>query len=704
MPLPGGISMKKASLVKIVTALAWVVLVTPSVAQESTPPADPSPRETGIVERSESRLVQLDITVSGPAEAIRDLREEDFEVVISGRTIEDFEIDGLCAPPSDVEQTVPVDLPVDAETEATAAALAAARVGATYVFFFDQNHLNLAGRQRALDVTRELIPELITDGNRGMIVSSAAELKTFANLTTDRQVLLEALDTLEADTKQWSQWSALEETRIEEVLKEINEYQADRAQSIARRHSQEEHWRTEKALRRFTMVLGRLADIPAPKAVVYYADTMRRNAGGHYLGFFGANAREQSGALAAVSTDSLSATGAWEKTIDEAAAHGVRLFTVQAEGQVAPARQRATNPSPGVDIGARTRRTKDAQDSLAGFALETGGRHFLNGVRPKKIAATILEDMECIYLLSFDASELPEDRSLPVRVRMNRPKVSAYVRGRLVVRSEAAMLTSRLMAAFAAPDAVRTGDEIQTTIIPTGFADNKYTALVQVSVPGSPITSASWDIGLSLVSRGKVREDSSGRVVVRTPGTPVVFETEMTFAPGPYEIVGVAHETKSDEVLTGQFNGTWPDADDAPATIGPVAVMQPDVAAFIRGSELRGNGSRGLASTEFARTDRPTALISLICRGRRQRGKLRIERALSGDSAAPFSPIELEMRDDRCVQIRDVVRAGTMNSGMFRYGIKVMRKDVVLSSYEHEFPAVDPSEHPDLVSQNTTAD
>ena len=44
-------------------------------------------------------------------------------------------------------------------------------------------------------------------------------------------------------------------------------------------------------------------------------------------------------------------------------------------------------------------------------------------------------------------------------------------------------------------------------------------------------------------------EYAAGRIEVGGAGTPVVFETMMKFAPGPFEISIVAHELGADEVL-----------------------------------------------------------------------------------------------------------------------------------------------------------
>ena len=112
----------------------------------------------------------------------------------------------------------------------------------------------------------------------------------------------------------------------------------------------------------------------------------------------------------------------------------------------------------------------------------------------------------------------------------------------------------------------------------------------------------------------------------------------MSFRPGPFEIITVAHETTADQVATGRLEGAWPDPDAAPAAVGPIALMQPAAGVFLRETQVQRTGARALDPRETAKIDRPTALVALICRGKSTKSKLRVERSLSGESAVPFEP------------------------------------------------------------------
>jgi hypothetical protein len=498
-------------------------------------------------------------------------------------------------------------------------------------------------------------------------------------------------------------WPQLEDTRVQEIMEARGTFEGAAAtseasaMSLARRYQAEDTWRSNKALRRFSMVLGRFADLDPPNIVFYFADTMRMRSGEHYLYLFGDRTKyEDVPELLRMQTrmtmDSFSGTNAYDRVLHEAAALGVRLYTVQAEGLTTLTTSRPATASSHMDQRGMThplprgRRISDAQDSLSGFALATGGRAFLNGVGARRIAGAVLGDLSCFYLLSFDPEGLPEDEPLRVLLRATIPRVEARTRGLVVVPSESSRLKSRLLASFATPAAVRSEATLRGTIVPIDFSEGEYLALVQIAAPPSPLARAEWDIGASLVSLGQVAKEISGRIAVSVPGVGVVLETDMTFRPGPYELVMVAHERTGDEIVTGRIDGVWPDPDKQAASVGHVALLQPAGVAFSREGETRTGGSLGCAEGEPLQCGLPTAAVFLTCRDGKQRAaSLLVERRLVGETAVEFKPIELAPSEIRCVQIRDVIPADTMTAGGFTYEIRVWRKDEELASASREF-------------------
>jgi VWFA-related protein len=665
---------------RVIVVVALAVLLPRSAAQAP-------PRESGLVEKTTTRLAQIDISVSGPEEIVSKLEPQDFEVWVGGRQLSDFFLDASCLE----ESATPPPPPVAAGSLAPPVPAPARPRGTTYLFYFDQSHLTQGGRQIAIDLARELVEKLVVDGSRAMIISNAQELVTLAPLTSDRRQLQEVLVKLEDDAKQWDPYPTQEDTRVSEIQNAIGQ-EIDRAISLARIYQSEERWRQEKALRRLSMVLGTFASFDPPKAVLYFADTMRQNAGAHYLGFFGQTVLDAQGSAIAAPVAGDSATGALplDRVINEASANGIRFYTIEAQGLTSPgisaaSRSSARTLSNAATPGMNSARVRDAQSTLASLAAETGGQAFLNGVGSGKIAERILQDLGCLYLLSFDPADFPEDRPLPVRVTVHKPRVKVQTRGRIVLQSASTKLTSRLLAAFASPEATVNDTQVRIGVVPIGYKDGSFAALVQVAVPGTPLAEATWDLGASVLTAGQVREDGSGRVTVNAARVPVVFEKEMRFRPGPYQIVAVAHESTSNLIASLEEEGGWPDLEAATAAVGPIAILKPAKGVFLRDGAVRKSGTLAVGDTDPAREDVPLAVVGLVCRSKDQKGSLEVERRIIGETEASFPPMELDLGADRCAQFRDLVPPKSMGPGEYRFEVRVLRAGVEIARKERAF-------------------
>ncbi len=678
------------SLILTAAALVWVSPVLPQSGEEQ-------PKTVDLIEQTGRRLAQLDVSVSGPDAVIGDLTAEDFELVVGGEFIESFIVDRACNVEERVVRTVTRTPPLDTDAT-TPAPPAPPAPKPTYLFYFDQHHLTGAGRQNSLDTARTIVDQLIKDGARGMIVSAGKYIATIQPLTDDRDLMQDALDRLEQDNDQWVPYAYQEDSRIEHVMRELQQDQdTTKALLTARHYQREERYRTDKALRLFEITIGRLTDLDPPKAVIYFADSMRKNAGEHYVSYFGRTAGDPDPTISRMETDGLVAHHAFDRVVEAASSNEVRLYTVQGEGMLAPSMTvNRGNSRNQAQPSANNRRRFDAQNSLVGLARETGGQAFLHGAPGKKIATRIVEDLSCLYLISFDVTGMPEDRPLAVNLRSKRDKVKATTRGQIVLASAEKRKTSRLLAAFTGIVPDSDDVKLEGVVIPTGYDKGKYTALVQIRAPSTLLPRSTWEIGASLVSRGKVRQDVSGRIEVDRPAVPVIFEAEMTFGPGPYQLVMVAHEQTTDQIARAEIEADWPDPDDGEVTLGPLTLVQPSEGAFLRNGELRRSGSLGRTSQEFVKPGLPAAVIGLVCREDSRKARkagLVVSRRLVGETEAPFADLDLSDSEIRCVQLRDIIRAGTMTEGRFTYELKVVDKtDRELTASTLEFAAVAPEQ------------
>lgn len=661
------------------------------------------PKDTGIVERTGTRLVQLDVSVSGPAELVENLGPDDFRLKVHLVKIENFLVDRVCRHPDPAVVVEPepgdgADPSPEIPLVAAASPSAPPSPPATFLFYIDQPNLTMAGRAGALNSLAEMIPTLFEGGNaRGMLIYNGRDLDITTDMTSNPDELLEGLRRLSKENRNWIADSMEEDIRIQEVIRRMDD-DVDQALAQARIYQKDELWRMEKSVQRLTMVLGLMSEIDPPKAFLYFSDTFRQNPGAHYLSYFSNpndfNQESISSVAAAVNSSTFLTENTFSRLLDKAASMGVRFYTVQAEGMVG---EDFTIGRPqrmsGAMIG-NTQKTRDAQDTLVSMGVETGGRAFLNGVPPRKMTRAILDDLSCMYLISFDPGTLPQDKPLTVALKSPHKKLKIQTRGRIVIRSEGTRRTDRLLAAFATSrEDGGTTHPIRGTVVPTDFRDGQYAALLQVSIPATEVVGATWDIGTSIVARGKVREDTSGRVTTPQPGVPIAFEALVTFPPGPYELVTVAHETTTDQVFSRRFDGTWPDPNDAPATVSPVAILQPSTGAFVRDGETKPRGALALGSDPLLEPDRATALVGLVCRARGNRRELRVERELSGENAVQFPTLSFGS-EDRCVQLRDLVPGGTMTAGAFAYHVRVFEGDEIVATGTTEFGVPDETATP----------
>lgn len=682
---------------RLVPALLLTLASSFAPAPEGKEAEPGRPADFGLVEKAGTHLGQIDLSLSGDPDVLDSLRAEDFEVRVLDRLLEGLIVDRVCAP--DASPARP-SRPPQAPPPSTARIEVRTRP-ATYLFYFDQPHLTMAGRLRAIDLAREMVPRLIREGNRGILVSDGRKLETLAGPTPDAAALVAALNRLENDPTQWDSYSYLENARVAEVVDILDDRMGGITLAIARARSfqMEEAWQLRKSIAHLAIAMQAILDADPPKAVLYFADTLRSKPGDHYLQMFSSTLlreREDSRMIGdEMRHDAAFGELSLDGLLNEAAARGVRLYTVEAQGLTS-----ALDASSKSLTGARgannvtipgSVRIRQAQDTLGSMAAETGGRAFLNGVPAEKMIGRIEDDLSCVFLVSFDPSGLPEDRPIPVAVRVRKPGVEVRSRGRLVIESEAARREKNIFSAFASASAAEADSPLRVSVVPTGMKDGAFSALVQASVPASPYPDASWEIGFSVVGKENVRDEIAGRLSVESPGIPLVLEHETVFPRGPFEIVAVAREISTEQIVSRQVEGSWPDLRFEPASAGPVALLQPVEGGFRREEGVRGSGPLAVDERDAVRGDLPCALVSLVCRGRGIRGPLRVERLLSGETTVEFEPIEIEENgEEACVQARDLVRAGTLGIGEFTYEIRVLEGKRLLARGERRFRVGEP--------------
>ena len=69
---------------------------------------------------------------------------------------------------------------------------------------------------------------------------------------------------------------------------------------------------------------------------------------------------------------------------------------------------------------------------------------------------------------------------------------------------------------------------------------------------------------------------------------------------------------------------------------------------------------------------------------------LDVTRVLEGVSPVEFPPLTLDLKDERCGQVRDMIPAKTLGPGRYRYEITVREKGTVIGTGETGFVVPEP--------------
>ncbi len=714
------------------------------------------PKTIGLVEKAKAELAQIDVTVTGPSGAICGLVGQDFALTVGGKEVTDFLVDESRVPSETAPQASESAKPkpgtflfyfdqTHLTPEGRMRSLEVARnvasrmtVGGNRVMVVSDAISQKAFCSPTSDLSAVLaaLDRLENDPYQSD-VSSAEEEMTVEQMDRAAEDAAADQQNLVAAQSKWSGQGppTLDEKRgaprsatprqpgkpgtglqpvkkgsttspkkakppaeISSEVREILDAVPGQLKNAVAVKAGEELKRAERGFERLTMALSYLAEVDEPKAVIFFADTLRINAGDHY---FRQLARSRGGRpLAEVpmgqprsdktkdavvmnpwrprdapglgpSGRAMGASSFFDRVVSEAGALGIRLYTVQAQG-----------------LAAGSDRMTDAENALASLALETGGRSFLHGIPAPKIADRMLGDFSCFYLLSFDPKGFPQDEPLSVRVETRRDGATTLARSKMVIPSDESRLRSRLLGAFLRSGDVPKGIPLSASIVPLGYEDGAFSGLVQIVVQSSDLPRIMWELGATAVSGGEGRNDAAGRVGAAQAKVPVVLESTMRFKPGAFEVVAVARDTATDRIASRRLGGTWPDPDSAAASVTSIAVLQPASGAFLANGESKSSGSIAYALGDPIRGDLPTALVGLVCSDGKQNGPLHLERRLSGETSVEFPAMDLDLGEDRCAQVRDLIPTGTLGPGRFRYEVHVARGAQELAKAERRFTVV----------------
>jgi hypothetical protein len=471
-------------------------------------PPKPPPLQPGLTEGVESRLIQFEVRVTRKGAPVGGLTTSDFDIELGGKPLRKFTVDDMCG-------------------AATALPGAPAPRTGGFILYFDEPELTVDGKNRAVEVARLVAPALLSKGHELLILRNGDALRTEANWTRDPAVASAALDRIAADPGNGDVLRAqAEQVRMESVLDRVaagvraselqtrvdirdgaradnnpvRGPQADGIVAFGTPHqsgsgkgpgelaADAEHdvvvtgeltrligeikplvhddlRRTERDMERLSGVVRYLALRDAPKGIVYFADTLRRDPGAgivHTLNSAAHNEHLLDDPQWNSVIEPWNADNTFQALVRESSTYGVRFYAVEGRG--------LSLPSDWV---------RTSQDTLASMALETGGLSFLNGIAPERIADRLAADQSCWYLVSFDPSGWDTDRPLKLGVSVGKDGLRVQTRTSLVVPSRATLTETRLVAAHFG-DPAFASQPLSVSVYPIGGTTRSLEILAQV--------------------------------------------------------------------------------------------------------------------------------------------------------------------------------------------------------------------------------
>jgi VWFA-related protein len=614
--------------------------------------AEEQPTPTGLTEKVEKRLVQLDVAVEGDRDAILRLTAKDIAVYAGVDEVTGLIVDPLCG-----DSTGPAPSP----TQQEAPAVQSARPRVTFILFFDQPHLTLLGRTRSLETARELITQLLVDGAQASIVSNGKRLETIVPLTDNPERLLEGLERLRSSLAQLEAYADGESAREQQVRDAYRRDPNPRCLKrcppwLAKTYASEELRIAQASTARLAIAVGDLAEVPAPKALVYFGDTLRQSSGLHYLQVNECLPCQDPFHEVDRAEMTPSAASAFDAVINAALARGVHFFTIEAQGLL------------GYSPGLETKRNRQAQGALGALAAETGGEAFFGGASTKYIEKRIDVLTSCRLLLSFPPGELPLDKAMSVTIAVNVPKVKIRSQGRIVVPGQASIQQARLLAAFVNPASSDDGS-LRALLIPRGGDGKNWKVAIQLRLRPSGLPDNSAELGASIVRHDKAIAHFASSIAAKSGARPMVLEKTVEIPPGPFSVVAVALDSKRGDIGSNRLDADWPDPARSTAAIAPIAVLQAGPAALTTDGVVSPSGSLARDVDEMLDASTGISLVSVICRGGKTRAPVVVERWLEGGPRDEFAPMTIAETDGACLQTVDAIRAGRLRPGAAEYHV-----------------------------------
>ena len=389
---------------KLLAVLLCCAMMAPQVALAQESRAG----EGGFTFKVTSELVLVSVTVRDKKGAlVRGLKQSDFTVLEDGKPqrIQSFDIedvDNYAQPaqggPAQAEMAA---AKTDLFTSRKAPSHEALRDRRLMVLFLDLSSLESDDSDRAVDSARNFVNKQMTPADLVSIVSFDTSLKVVQDFSSDKKLLLTALDKIAGN----------EGVGQESGTTGSSEGTPDDAGSFAADDTDYNIFNTDLRLQALSTIAKNLAGIDQKKSILYFSSGMTKT-----------GVENQAQLRAAVNS-------AVRSNVSIYAVDSRGLEAMPPGGIASSASLRGVSSYSGAAVQNDLDSNYASQETLVTISNDTGGRAFLDSNDFSKAYAKVQADSETYYVLGYRSSNANKDGHFRhIQVKLNRSDVKLEYR------------------------------------------------------------------------------------------------------------------------------------------------------------------------------------------------------------------------------------------------------------------------------------
>jgi len=547
----------------------WVVtalVLCAALLMAQVPAQTPGTRQFTF--RALSELVLVNVTVRDrKGNLVRGLAANDFTVLEDGKPqrIASFDVENTeVALPTGVQQAKVLTAETAPGTNVPQVDKSAVKDRRLVVLFFDLSSMQPEEADRAIRAAEDYVNRQMASADLVAVVSLDSSLLVNQDFTSDRALLLKAVDSFSSNSGQG----------YEEGSTGTTEGTPDTSQPFTPDDTEYNIFNTDRRLEALRALAESMAQVDQKKSIIYFASGMDRTG------------VENQAELRA--------------TINSAVRSNVSIYTLDTRGlqavvpggEAQQASLRGTSPYSGKSTLNQYNSNFSTQETLVTLAGDTGGKAFLDSNDFSQVFRRVQEDTSTYYLLGYRSSNPVRDgRFRRVTVRINRPDLKlVYRRGyyapadfRHTNREDrenqleqelASDLPSTDLTVFLSAGYFRTGR-------------NKFFVPVSIVVPGSEIPftrskdqdRATLDVlGVVLdpAKRPMARVRDTVKLAVRgsleVQRKNVQYDTGVLLPPGKFHLKFIVRENQTGRTGSFETDLVIPDMKNAPLKMSTVVL------------------------------------------------------------------------------------------------------------------------------------